>query len=202
MKRCGIVVTVLGLAIPVSAGEFNEKLKVGDPAPAWANLPGVDGKNHALADLKDKQAVVLVFTCNSCPVAAGYEDRIIALAKKYSGPASPVAVVAVNVNTVESDRLDKMQERAKEKGFPYPYLYDETQKIAKDYGALFTPEFFVIDKDRRIAYMGAMDDANPPRPESKHYLDDAVRAVLDGRKPPVAETQARGCAIRFAKSKR
>src|SRR5436190_1306024 len=83
--------------------------------------------------------------------------------------------------------------RAKEKGFPYPYLYDETQKIAKDHGATYTPEFFVLDRDRRLAYMGAMDDVSPPRQESKHFLDDAVTAVLAGRKPPVAETLARGC---------
>ncbi|HEY1380926.1 MAG TPA: thioredoxin family protein [Gemmataceae bacterium] len=202
MKRFGMAVVALGLAVPAPAGEFNEKLKIGDPAPAWTNLPGVDGKKHALADLKDRQAIVLVFTCNSCPVAAGYEDRIVAFAKKYAAPDSPVAVVAINVNTVEADRLDKMAERAKDKGFPFPYLYDETQKIAKDYGATTTPEFFVIDRDRRIAYMGAMDDVNPPRSESKHYLDDAVRAVLDGRKPPVAETPARGCAVRFARPKR
>ncbi len=202
MKRLGIVIAATILVAPLPAGEFNEKLKVGDPAPAWVNLPGVDGKTHSLADLKDKRAVVLVFTCNSCPVAVGYEDRIIAFAKKYAGPGSPVAVVAVNVNTVEADRLDKMQERAKEKGFPYPYLYDETQKIAKDYGATSTPEFFVLDRDRRVAYMGAMDDVSPPRAESKHFLEDAVQAVLEGKKPPVAETRARGCAIRYVRPKR
>jgi peroxiredoxin len=190
----------LSLASTGPAGDFNEKLKIDDPAPAWTNLPGTDGKRHSLADLKDKQVVVLVFTCNSCPVATGYEDRIIALAKRYS--EKYVAVVAVNVNTIEEDRLDKMTERAKDKGFPFPYLYDDSQQIAKDYGATYTPEFFVLDRDRRVAYMGAMDDVSPPRPESKHYLDDAVRALLDGRKPPVPETRARGCAIRFAKPKR
>src|SRR4051812_23293099 len=101
------------------AGEFNEKLKLGDPAPAWTNLPGVDGKSHALADLKDKQVVVLIFTCNSCPVAVGYEDRIIAFAKKFAD--KPVAIVAVNVNTIEADRFDKMKERAKDKGYRFPY---------------------------------------------------------------------------------
>jgi peroxiredoxin len=108
----------------------------------------------------------------------------------------------VNVNTIDADRLDKMQERAKEKAFPYPYLYDETQKIAKDYGATYTPEFFILDKDRKIAYMGAMDDGSPPRTESKHYLEDAVEAVLAGRKPAPAETRARGCLIRLVKPKR
>jgi peroxiredoxin len=200
MTRIVSIAAVLGLTAGIPAGEFNEKLTIGDRAPVWSNLPGTDGKRHALADLKDKQVVVLVFTCNSCPVATGYEDRIIALAKRYS--EKYVAVVAVNVNTIDEDRLDKMTERAKERAFPYPYLYDESQQIAKDYGATYTPEFFVLDRDRRIAYMGAMDDVSPPRPETKHYLDDAVRALLDGRKPPVAETRARGCAMRFAKPKR
>src|SRR6202050_4023332 len=79
------------------AGKFNDLLKIGDEAPAWVELPGVDGKKHSLADLKDKQVVVVVFTCNSCPVASDYEDRIIAFAKKYAGPDKPTAVVAINV---------------------------------------------------------------------------------------------------------
>jgi peroxiredoxin len=202
MKRLLSVPVILALATSAPAGEFNEKLKIGDPAPAWTGLPGVDGKKHALADLSAKQVVVVVFTCNSCPVAAGYEDRIIGFAKKHAGATSPVAVVAINVNTIEADRMDKMQERAKEKAFPYPYLYDETQKIAKDYGATYTPEFFVLDRDRKIAYMGAMDDVNPPRTESKHYLEDAVDALVAGRKLAAPETRARGCLIRFAKPKR
>src|SRR5262245_47170410 len=141
------------------AGEFNSVLKPGDEAPAWVQLPGVDDKKHSLADLKDKSVVVVVFTWNSCPVAELYEDRIIAFAKKYS---EKVALVAINVNKIEADRLPKMKDRAKEKGFEFPYLYDETQKISKRYGATYTPEFFVLDKDRKIAYLGAMDDKSPP----------------------------------------
>src|SRR5262245_12100427 len=124
---------LLGLVVMVSlsrAGQFNSQLNVGDPAPAWTDLPGVDGKKHSMADLK-KDVVVVVFTCNSCPVAVDYEDRIIEFAKKYAAADGKVAVVAINVNTIPEDRLPKMQERAKEKGFNFPYLYDETQKIAK-----------------------------------------------------------------------
>jgi peroxiredoxin len=202
MTRWMTAAVALSFATTAPAGQYNDVLKIGDPAPAWANLPGTDGQPHSLADLKDKRAVVVVFTCNSCPIAAGYEDRIVAFAKKHAGPGSPVAVVAINVNTIPEDRLDKMTERAKEKGFPYPYLYDETQKIAKAYGALYTPEFFVLDQDRRIAYMGAMDDVSPPRPASKSFLEDAVQAVLTPGKPAVTETPARGCKIRFVKPKR
>ena len=158
-----IVVAVGALltgAAPPGGGEYNEVLKVGAPAPAWSGLDGIDGKKHALADLKDKEVVVVVFTCNSCPIAVDYEDRIIAFTKKHAGPGSKVAVVAINVNVIEEDRLDKMAERAKEKGFNFPYLYDPSQKIARAYGAIYTPEFFVLDRQRKIAYLGAMDDTS------------------------------------------
>lgn len=197
-----IVAFALVITPAVRAGQFNEKLGIGDAAPAWTDLPGTDGKKHSLADLQGKEFVVVVFTCNSCPVAVGYEDRIIALAKKYAGPDSRVAIVAINVNTIPEDRLDKMTERAKEKGFRFPYLYDETQKIAKDFGATSTPEFFVLNKDRKVIYMGAMDDRNKQADVKTNYLDAALTAVLKGEKIAKAETQARGCAIRFARKRR
>lgn len=175
----------------VSAGQFNKKLSIGDPAPAWTDLPGTDGKKHSLADLKDKEIVVLIFTCNSCPVAVAYEERILALAKKHAG--NPVGFVAINVNTIPEDRLDKM----KEKNFPFPYLYDETQKIARAYGAMYTPEFFVLDKNRKVAYQGAMDDKNKAADARLLYLDAAIEAIRKGEKPAPAETLGRGCMIRY-----
>jgi len=93
--------------------------------------------------------VVVVFTCNSCPIANDYEGRVNAFAKQHAGPESKVALVAINVNTIPDDRLDKMKQRAEKKKYSYPYLYDETQKIARDYGANYTPEFFVLDKNAR-----------------------------------------------------
>ncbi len=183
------VAAVLGSLAP--AGQFNKKLSPGDAAPIWEGLPGTDGKKHSLADLKDKKVVVLLFTCNSCPVAVAYEDRILSLAKKYAG--NSVTFVAVNVNTIPEDRLDKMRE----KNFPFPYLYDETQKIARDYGANYTPEFFVLDANRKVAYLGALDDKNKAADATVHYLDAAIGAVLKGEKPSPAETRARGCMIRY-----
>jgi peroxiredoxin len=180
-------------------GEYNEVLKVGDTAPAWSGLEGIDGKKHALSDLKEKEVVVVVFTCNSCPIAVDYEDRLIAFTKQYAGPQSKVAVVAINVNTIPEDRLDKMKERAKEKGFNFPYLYDPSQKIAHAYGATYTPEFFVLNKARKIAYLGAMDDTSTAANVKLHYLEDAVRATLRGDKANPGETLARGCRIRFNK---
>jgi peroxiredoxin len=154
-----------------------------------------------LAELKDKNAVVLIFTCNSCPFAREYEDRVKALATKYGGDSGKVAIVAVNVNKVVEDSPEKMKARAKEQNFNFPYLYDGTQKIAKDYGATYTPEFFVIDKDRKIAYMGALDDASDASKVKVHYVEDALDALLKGAKPKTAETLARGCLVRYAKTR-
>jgi peroxiredoxin len=197
-----LAVMVIAASARAPAGEFNAILNLGDPAPAWTNLPGVDGKKHSLSDLNDKQLVVVVFTCNSCPIASDYEDRIIAFAKKCAGPHAKSAVVAINVNTVEEDRLPKMKERAESKGFPYPYLFDQTQKIAKAYGAVFTPEFFVLDKDRKIAYMGGFDDNSEPTKVTRRFLETAVEAVLKGGKPSPAETIASGCLIRYERGRR
>jgi peroxiredoxin len=190
------------LAGSARAGEYNETLSVGDRAPAWAGLPGVDGKKHALADLKDKDVAVLVFTCNSCPIAVAYEDRLIAFTRKYAGPKGKVAVVAVNVNTIPQDRLPKMKERAKAKGFNFPYLYDESQKIARAYGASTTPEFFVLDRERKVVYMGAMDDKIKTADVKVNYLEPAVQAALRGGRPKVTETLARGCLIRYARKRK
>lgn len=189
------------ISIQSTAGEFNLVLKIGDQAPAWKDLPGVDGEKHSLADLKDKDAVVVVFTCNSCGFSNDYEDRIIAFAKKYAGPDGKVAVVAINVNKIPEDSFPKMQERAKSQNFPFPYLYDETQKIARDYGANYTPEFFVLNKDRRVAYMGGMDDNSNAQLVQKKYLEPAVEAVLTGSSPSVTETPARGCRIRYVRQR-
>ena len=184
------------------AGEFNRTLSIGDKAPAWEKLLGTDGKEHSLADLKDKDAVVLVFTCNSCPYAVDYQERIKTLSTKYGGPKGKVAVVAVNVNKIPEDSLEKMKDRAKEREFNFPYLFDATQKIAKDYGATFTPEFFVLGKDRTIVYMGALDDATDATKVKIRYVEDALAAALNGGKPKTTETVARGCLVRYVNERR
>ena len=205
MRRAIVALCLIGLlslAAFAPAGEFNKKLSVGDAAPVWKDLPGVDGKMHSLADLKDKPFVVLVFTCNSCPIAVDYEDRIIGFTKKYAGKDGKVAVVAVNVNVIEEDKLPKMIERSKEKGYNFPYLFDESQKIAKDYGATYTPEFFVLDKERKIAYLGAMDDTSAAANVKVRFLEESLDALLKGEKPAKGETLARGCLIRWSRAKK
>lgn len=203
VRRAGLAFLGLLLLSELAlAGEYNEVLNIGDPAPSWTDLPGVDGQPHSLADFKDKEVVVVVFTCNSCPIAVDYEDRIITLAGSEPVKSGRVGVVAINVNTIEADRLDKMKERAESKGFNFPYLYDESQKIAKAYGAIFTPEFFVLDRDRKIAYMGGMDDNSNPNQVMSNFLSPAIEATLAGKAPEVKETVARGCRIRYARERR
>ncbi len=196
-RTVGVLFIVVILAGQASAGDKKVVLKPGDAAPSWSELPGIDGKKHALADLKDKDVVVVAFTCNSCPIAVLYEDRIIAFHKKYCGSAGKVALVAINVNTIPEDRLPEMKERAQKKGMAFPYLFDESQKIARDFGSRFTPEFFVFDKGCKLVYKGAMDDRNAEKMVTKTYLEGAVQAALQGETPALAETPGRGCAIRF-----
>ncbi|MBX9789414.1 MAG: thioredoxin family protein [Pirellulales bacterium] len=194
--------TALVTASLATAGQYNDVLNIGDPAPSWSKLPGVDGRDHSLADLADKQVVVVVFTCNSCPIAIDYEDRIIAIAKEFAGPDGKAALVAINVNRIKEDSLERMKERAEKKGFPFPYLYDESQQIARAYGANFTPEFFVLDRDRKIVYMGGMDDNSNPDMVTVTYLKPAIEATLAGNKPATTETVARGCRVRYARERR
>ncbi|MBV9121986.1 MAG: thioredoxin family protein [Planctomycetes bacterium] len=202
MIRYLSILSLLGAGLllvnPAEAGKYNRKITIGQQAPAWENLPGVDGKTHSLSDLKDKDVVVMVITCNHCPVAQAYQDRIIAFAKKYTeDPNSKVALVAINVNNIPEDRLPQMKERAREKGFPFPYLYDQSQKIGHEYGASVTPEFYVLDKDRKIVYTGAMDDSMNPSEVTVNYLEPAVEAALKGEKPATTETRARGCGVKY-----
>ena len=203
MKR---IVSLIAFSLLISTsttlagpGKYNKVLAPGDKAPAWENLEGTDGKKHSLVDLKDRDLVVVVFTCNSCPVAAAYEDRIIAFAGKYaSKPEAKVAVVAINVNTNKDDALPAMKARAQKRKFNFTYLYDPSQEIARKYGALFTPEFFVLDKDRKVVYSGAMDNRAPPGEPRAVYLLAAVESALASKKPESAETSAAaGCKIKF-----
>jgi peroxiredoxin len=196
--------TVLLAACSSHAAPAKElkELKIGDPAPTWSGIVGVDDKEHGLAEYKKAKIVVLVFTCNHCPWAKAWEDSLIAVQRDYGKKG--VQVVAVNVNNLPADRLDKMkiraagEDRKDKKPFNFPYLYDSTQRIAYDYGAKFTPHVFVLDKDRKVAYVGAIDDRSSPVGEfEKEYLREALDALLAGKRPEVATSKARGCTIKF-----
>jgi peroxiredoxin len=183
--------------------EFNQVLKLGDTCPAWSDLPGTDGQKHSLAELKDTPVVVVVFTCNTCPTATDYEGRILAAIKHNdSTNAGKVKFIAINVNKVAGDSLADMTARAKDKGLTYTYLHDETQQIAKQYGAITTPQFFVLDKDRKLVYTGALDDATDPAQAKTNYLQPAIDAALAGKSPEVTSIPPRGCLIRFARERK
>ena len=196
---CGIVIPLF-LCASMLAGEYNQVLDIGDPAPAWEGLVGVDGNRHSLSDLEAKQVVVVAFTCNSCPYAVDAEDRLVALHKKYAD--QNVALVAINVNKVEEDLLPAMKQKADEKGFEFPYLFDVTQKIARDFGAMVTPECYVLDAKRRVRYMGSIDDSPDGRQVNKKYLESAIDAVLAGEDPEIRETVPIGCRVRYERTRR
>jgi len=189
------------VALLLAAGAAAAKApKVGDQAPDWSGIIGIDDKEHGLADYKKAKVIVLVFTCNHCPVAVAYEDRIIALQKDYG--AKGVQVIAVNVNNLPADRLDKMKQRAKDKKFNFPYIYDSSQKMGHDYGAKVTPHAFVLDADRKIAYIGAIDNSQRPDKATKHYVRDALDALLAGKTPTQTQTKAFGCTVKYEKKGR
>lgn len=195
-----LVAAALVLVQPVDAGKFNKVVSIGDASPVFDKLPGTDGKDYGLSNFEKKEVVVVVITCNHCPVAVAYEDRLIEFTKKFADKSdSKVGIVAINVNLGEDDAMPKMKERAKAKGFNFPYLIDESQQIARKLGARVTPEVFVLNKDRKIVYMGAFDDNMNEKKVSKKYVEDAVEALLKGEKIATTETQPKGCGVRFEK---
>lgn len=187
------------LASVVNAGKYNPVLSPGDAAPKWEQLVNVDGKKHSLADV-GQPVVVVVFTCNSCPYAVDYEDRLNQLVSKTD--PDKVAVVAINVNKIPEDSPEKMKERAKAKGFQFPYLFDPSQETARNYGATYTPEFFVLNQDRKVVYMGALDDSTDASKVKQQHVLKAIQATLAGEAPEVQETVAIGCRIRFERKRR
>jgi peroxiredoxin len=169
------------------------RLRPGDPAPAF-DLPGVGGKNHALTDYHE-QPVAVVFSCCHCPYVVAWEDRLNEVARDYAGRAG---LVAINSNAgYLGDSFEDMEERAREKQFAFPFLYDETQEVASAYGAARTPEVFVFDAQHRLVYHGAPDADHSDPAQDARYLRDAMDAAIAGREPDVAETPAVGCTIKW-----
>lgn len=193
-------IAVLGSAFLLTDGG----VKVGDKAPAFS-LKNVDGKVVSLADYAKQKGVVVIFTCNHCPYAKLYEDRIIALHKELAPKGFPV--VAINPNAPEivpEDSYENMQKRAKEKGYPFPYLFDETQEVARAYGATKTPHVFLLKKEEgesfTVAYIGAIDDSpNEPKKVQRRYVAEAVESLLAGKAISPTETKAIGCSVKYRK---
>ncbi|PKQ69905.1 thioredoxin family protein [Raineya orbicola] len=179
--------------------------KPGDKARDFS-LKNIDGKMLSLATFPEAtKGAIVVFTCNHCPFSKMYEDRIIALDAKYKPKGYPV--VAINPNDpsrVPDDSFEKMIERAKEKGFTFPYLVDETQEIAKTYGATNTPHVFVLEKkgkDWIVRFVGAIDDnAKDASQVKERYVEEAVDNLLSGKKVSKAQVKAIGCTIKWKQS--
>jgi peroxiredoxin len=169
---------------------------IGTDAPTFT-LPDTDGAEHGVGTDESSPATLVVFTCNHCPYALAWHDRIVAVAEDYPD----VKVLAVSSNDAERyprDSFDAMRERvAGDGGWPMPYLYDESQEVARDYDAKTTPDCFVIDADGRIAYRGAPDADHQDPALNAAWLRDALDAVLAGEEPAQAETEPVGCSIKW-----
>jgi peroxiredoxin len=183
-------------------------LQLGSAAPDFS-LPGVDGQKHSLKHFAAAKILVLIFTCNHCPTAQYYEDRIKQLVADYTNRS--VALVAIMPNDPKSVRLDElgwtdlsdsfteMKIRARDRQFNFPYLYDgDTEEVSRAYGPVTTPHAFVFDSDRKLRYAGAIDDSERMQHVQKHYLRDAIDALIVGKDPPVTKTKVVGCSIKWA----
>jgi len=186
VRRTFLALSLVALCAPAWSAE----LEIGTHAPEFKALPGVDGKEYSLPEMKDAKVVVVCFTCNRCPVAVAYEDRFVEFSKKYASKG--VKFVAINANRKTED-IAAMKTRAEEKGFNFPYVFDKSGKLATEYGARVTPHIFVLDQSRNVAYVGAFDD-DQEKP-TKNYVADAVDSLLAGKKVETTKTKAFGCGI-------
>jgi len=191
------LVAISAIAIPALAGKFNKVVSVGDKAPTFSGLPAVyngEDTSVSLPDLKE-DVVVLVFLANHCPVVKAYEDRLIEFTNDYKSKS--VRVVGISVSSMDQDKIPGIKDYTKDKKSNYIYGYDETQAVGRAYGATNTPQFFVLDKERKIRYTGQMDDSQAESKVTKTYLRDAVDAVLKSETPTLDETRPVGCGITY-----
>ena len=189
-------------AVGQSAAEVvHEGLHIGDTAPDF-KLKNVDEEFVTLAGMEDAKGYIIVFTCNHCPYAVMYEDRLIELHNTYAPKGYPVVAINPNDPVVKpADSFEAMQVRAKEKGFPFVYLMDEGQKVYPKYGAKKTPHVFLLDKERVVKYIGAVDDNHEDETAVKEkYLENAIAAMEKGVAADPATTKAIGCSIKTVKN--
>ncbi|MEO5674409.1 MAG: thioredoxin family protein [Chitinophagales bacterium] len=192
---------ILLSAVLILSAFASSGYKVGDSVKDF-KLKNVDGNMVSLADYQEAKGFIVVFTCNHCPYAKAYEQRIIDLDKKFKSQGFPVIAISPNdPKVVPDDSFEKMMARAKEKNYSFPYLLDETQEVAKQFGAMKTPHVFIFNSSSngyKVQYIGAIDDnTEDPEQVKHHYVEDAVNALLKGEKVPVTETKAIGCTIKW-----
>ncbi|MDP3432992.1 MAG: thioredoxin family protein [Bacteroidota bacterium] len=184
--------------------ELQAQYKVGDVVTDFS-LKNVDNKNVSLAQYPSAKGFIVVFTCNSCPVAIKYESRVEQLNKDFSAKAYPVIAISSNdIKINPDDSFEKMQKKAKDEAYSYPYLYDESQAVAKQFGATNTPHVYVVAKEGDkmvVKYIGAIDNnADNASKADKKYVSDAVNSLIDGKDIAVTATKAIGCSIKWKKS--
>ena len=190
---CVVILSTTAFTINSESG-----YKVGDTIADFS-LKNIDGKMVSLANYENAKGFIIVFTCNTCPYSIAAEDRIIALDKKYKSKGYPV--IAINPNDPaarKGDAPEDMIVRAREKGFTFPYLFDDGQKIYPKFGASKTPHVYIISKpEMKVEYIGAIDNSTRnPDAVTEKYAEDAVDALLAGKKPKLTETRAIGCSIK------
>ena len=205
MKRTFILITGMLAVVAVLFMNASEPIAgygVGDYAKDF-KLPNIDGKMVSMDSYGDAKGFVVVFTCNTCPYAKAYESRIMDLDKNYAGKGFPV--IAINPNDVSQqpgDTMDEMKKRSGEKGYSFPYLRDDSQEVAKAFGATKTPHVYVLNKEAagkyKVEFIGAIDDSpNDASDVSETYVEDAINSLLSGSKPEVTEKRAIGCTIKW-----
>ena len=194
------VLSIILVFISAFTTAQNKGYKVGDEATNFT-LENIDGKKTSLSDYKDAKGFIIVFTCNTCPYSVAYEDRIMALDKKYK--TKGYSVIAINPNdpaAKSGDSIAAMKVRAKEKGFTFPYLLDVGQKIYPQYGASRTPHVYILERQGNkyiVQYIGAIDNSSRnPDAVTERYAEDALDALLAGQQPTTTYTRAIGCSIK------
>ncbi|OMQ10391.1 thioredoxin family protein [[Flexibacter] sp. ATCC 35103] len=199
MQKFITTITVLVFSI-LFAHAQTATLKAGQPAPEF-KLKNVDGKEISFASYPKAKGFIVVFTCNTCPYAVAYEQRIIDLDKKFKPQGYPV--IAINPNDPEAskaDAFDKMQQLAKDKKYPFPYLFDQGQVVTDQYGAKHTPHLFIVSKTSKgniVEYVGAIDnDPEGTKTEKTKYAEDVIAALKSNQKPAITETKEIGCTVK------
>lgn len=202
MKKVKLLGLIGLMAVLTSGSPL--RYEIGD-AVADFKLKNVDGKMVALSDYTAAKGAIIIFDCNTCPYSRAYNDRIIALNEKYSEKGFPV--IAINPNDPQmspGDSYEEMVSRAKEKKYDFPYLMDESQVVARSFGATNTPHVFVLQKngsDFKVAYIGTIDNnSRDASSASKKYVEDAVDALIAGQAVPTKTTKAIGCSIKWKNS--
>jgi peroxiredoxin len=197
------VAGVATASAPAARAESGAPLPLGAKAPmATTKMKGVDGKMVSIADATGKAGTLVIFTCNHCPFAKAWEQRIVDIGNGYSKKG--VGVLLINANDpakYAEDGFAEMQTRAKSRGLQVPYVVDETSAVARQFGASVTPEAFLFDKAGKLVYHGAIDDNHKePDKVQKRYLKDALDAVIAGKSPVIPESKSIGCGIKFRSS--